>query len=169
MQVQRILCKTQAEAATVIDAFKKDPTAPNWNQLSRDHNQDRATFMRGGNLGFLRYGRYIERSRREGRSVRRQSGVDRQRRRSFVPSPVQEGELFGVIWRKGTVAPTHRDIAEVTTQIRDTLFKERLENARKKLIDDLRAKNVKDVNEPLLRTIDVSRADGTITPAQAPR
>lgn len=165
--VFRILCKTLAEAGTVIEAFKKDPSPRNFSDLARDHSQDHTTGMRGGNLGFVTP---------DGKSNEAGVTVDPAVAKAafsvkdgeLVPQPVPEADMYAVVWRKGTVAASHRNFEEVITQIRETIFKERLETARKKLIEDLRAKNVSEVNEPLLRTIDVSRADGAITPRKRP-
>lgn len=165
--VHRILCKTLAEAGTVIEAFKKEPTPKSFADLARDHSQDHASGMRGGNLGFVTP---------DGKSneagvvvdpavVKAAFGV---KDGELVPQPVPEAEMFAVVWRKGTVAASHRNFEEVVSQIRETIYKDKLEVARKKLIEDLREKNVKEVNEPLLRTIDVSRADGAITPRKRP-
>jgi peptidyl-prolyl cis-trans isomerase C len=167
VQVQRILCRSKAEAALVIDMFKKDPTAKAFTDLSRDHSQDKATYMRGGNLGFLAPdGTSTEAGVKVDAAIMKAAATVRDGQ--LVPVPIEEGDMWAVIWRKGTVSPSHHVIEEVTPQIRDTLFKEHVEAARKKLIEDLRAQNLKEVNEPLLRTIDVSRADGAITPRKRP-
>ena len=165
--VHRILCKTQAEAGTVIETFKKDPTPRAFAELAREHSQDHTTGMRGGNMGFITP---------DGKSNEAGVTVDPAvvkaafavKDGELVQQPVPEANMFAVVWRKGTVAATRRNFEEVVSQIRETMFKDKLETARKKLIDDLREKNVKEVNEPLLRTIDVSRADGAITPRKRP-
>jgi peptidyl-prolyl cis-trans isomerase C len=165
--IHRILCKTKAEAAMVLDAFKKDPSPHNFTDLAREHSQDKATFMRGGNLGFLAAdGTSNEAGLKADPSIVKAAAAVKDG--ELIQQPVAEGDMWAVVWRKGTVAPQHHTIEEVTPQIRDTLYKEHLEAARKKLVEDLRAQNVKDLNEPLLRTIDVSRADGAITPRKRP-
>ena len=165
--VYRILCKSLPEAGTVIETFKKDPSPRSFSDLARDHSQDHTTGMRGGNMGFITP---------DGKSNEAGVVVDPAVAKAafavkdgeLVQQPVPEGDMFAVIWRKGTVAASHRPFEEVISQIRETIYKDRVETARKKLIDDLRAKNVSEVNEPLLRTIDVSRADGAITPRKRP-
>lgn len=165
--VHRILCKTLAEAGVVIEAFKKDPTPRVFAELAREHSQDHTSGMRGGNLGF---------ATADGKSNEAGVVVDPAVMKAafavkdgeLVQQPVPEAGMFAVVWRKGTVAASHRNFEEVISQIRETMWKDKLETARKKLIEDLREKNVKEVNEPLLRTIDVSRADGAITPRKRP-
>lgn len=165
--VHRILCKTKPEAATVIDAFKKDPTPRTFTDLAREHSQDKTTNMRGGNLGFLTPDGVSNEAGLKVDPVVVKAALA-VKDGELVQEPISEGELFAVVWRKGTVPAAHRAFEEVITQIRETIYKDKIEAARKKLIEDLRAKNVKEVNEPLLRTIDVSRADGAITPRKRP-
>ena len=81
----------------------------------------------------------------------------------FVPVPIPEGEYFGIVWRRGTVAASHRTVEQVAAQIRDTLWKQRTEAAEKKLIDELRAKNVKEVNEGLLGIVELRPFDAGVS------
>lgn len=165
--VWRILCKTREEAVAVLAAAKKDSTVPTFQALARDHSLDKATLMRGGNLGFVT---------REGTSNEAGLSVDPAlvaaaasvKDGEFVPNPVEEKGNFAVVWHRGTVGATHRALHEVDGQIRDTLYRERLEETNKKLLDELRARDAKDVNEALLTAIDVSQSDGTVVPRRRP-
>src|SRR5262249_40513832 len=51
--VFRILCRTEDEARAVIAEAKQNGGVARWNELTRERSIDKATFMRGGNLGFL--------------------------------------------------------------------------------------------------------------------
>jgi len=51
--VYRILCRTREEAAEVLSAAKQSGNLTRWNELARERSVDRATALRGGNLGFL--------------------------------------------------------------------------------------------------------------------
>ena len=165
--VHRILCKTKQEAASVIEEFKKDPTPRTFILLARAHTQDQASIMRGGNLGFLAIdGSSNEAGVKVDPSV--VAAAMSVKDGELVQTPVPEGEMFGVVWRKGTIPASHRPFEEVSSQIRETLFKEKIETAKKAKIEELRGKYVSEVNEPLLRTIDVSRSDGAITPRKRP-
>jgi hypothetical protein len=57
------------------------------------------------------------------------------------------------------VPPSHRSLEDATPQIRTTLFRERTELAEKKLIDDLRAKHVKNVDYGLLGIVELPAVD----------
>ena len=65
----------------------------------------------------------------------------------LVPSPVSEGEYFAVVWRRGTIAATRRSIEDAGPQIRDAIWKTRVEDETDKLVASLRANKLHDLNE----------------------
>ncbi|MDF2693297.1 MAG: Foldase protein PrsA precursor [Labilithrix sp.] len=165
----RILCKTRGEAETVLALAKKDLTIPKYNDLARDHSIDKATNFRGGNLGFLAPD-----------GVSNEAGVKVDpvlvkaaatvKDGDLVPEPVAEGTGFAVVWRRTTVPATRRTLEDATAQIRATLYRERTEAQEKKLIDELRAKHVRDVNADLLKIIEIPPVDaGLSLPRSIPR
>jgi peptidyl-prolyl cis-trans isomerase C len=167
INVWRVLCRTRDEAAAVLDTVRKDPTVTAWNTLARDHSLDKATFMRGGNLGFLGPdGASNEAGLRVEPVVVKAAATVHDG--DFVPVPIPEGEYFAVVWRRGTVGASHRTVEQVAAQIRDTLWKQRTEAAEKKLIDDLRARDLHEVNEALLNGIEITATDGAIAPRRRP-
>jgi peptidyl-prolyl cis-trans isomerase C len=154
----RILCKTREEATTVLDAARRDSSIAKYNDLAREHSIDKATNMRGGNLGFVGPdGASNEAGVKVDPALVKaaQSVKDGE----LVPQPVAEGTAFAVVWRRGTVPPNRRSVDEASAQIRAALFRERTELAEKKLIDELRAKHVKEVNVGLLGLIELSPFD----------
>jgi peptidyl-prolyl cis-trans isomerase C len=154
----RILCKTREEAITVLETARREPTIAKYNDLARDHSIDKATNMRGGNLGFVGP---------DGASNEAGVKVDPALVKAaqavkdgeIVPQPVAEGSWFAVVWRRGTVPANKRTVEESSAQIRSALFRERTETNEKKLIDELRAKNVKEVNAGLLGIIELHPFD----------
>lgn len=154
----RILCKTKEEATTVLDAARREPSIAKYNDLARDHSIDKATNMRGGNLGFVGP---------DGASNEAGVKVDPALVKAaqtvkdgeLVPQPVPEGSWFAVVWRRGTVPANKRSVEDSAAQIRAALFRERTETNEKKLIDELRAKNVKEVNAGLLGIIELHPFD----------
>jgi peptidyl-prolyl cis-trans isomerase C len=167
VNVWRILCATRDEAQTVLDAAKKDPTFTTFTQLARAHSMDRATYMRGGNMGFA-----------GDDGVSNEPGVridpaivaaaKTVKDGELVPAPVQEGTSFAVVWRRGTMAGQHHTVDQVAQQIREVLWHQREEAAEKALTDKLRADKVKDENDILLGTFDIAVTDGTIKPRKRP-
>jgi len=160
-QLWRILCKTRDEAAEVIAEARKEPTPKEFGELARDHSIDKATDLRAGNLGFVTAdGTSNEPGLRVDPSVvRAAQGV---RDGDIVPTPVPEGDAFAVVWRRGTIAATKRSVDDAAAQIRDTLWKERVKSETDKLIASLRAAKVRDVNESLLDSIEISSGDGGV-------
>lgn len=152
INVWRILCKSRDEAATVLATAKREPTIAKYNDLAREHSIDKATNMRGGNLGFVGPdGTSNEAGLKVDPVVVKAAQTVKDG--EFVGQPIAEGENFAVVWRRGTVAPSKRTVEEASQQIRTTLFRERSEAAEKKLIDDLRAKYLHDVDTSLLGMI----------------
>lgn len=163
----RILVKDRAEADQVIALAKKDLTLTNWNSLTRDHSIDKANSMRGGNLGFLT----LDGSSSEvGTTIEPNVVAEATKVKDgeLVPSPVPEGVNFAIVWRRGTVGASHRTLAEVDAQIRDTLWKNHGDAEVKRVTDELRASQVKDFNPALLDTIDVTIGEGQIVPRKRP-
>jgi len=165
--VFRILCRTREEAVAVLDAAKKEPTVAKFTELARAHSLDKATQMRGGNLGFVA----LDGTSNEA-GLKVEPGIVKAASQvkdgELVAQPVDEAGGFAIVWRRGTVAATKQALPQVEGQIRDTIVKERIEQAEKKLTDELSAKNVKELNADLLNTIDVSPADGAIVPRRRP-
>lgn len=165
----RILVKTREDAQTVLDAAKREPTITKYNELARERSIDKATNLRGGNLGFVapdgtsnEAGLRIDPALLD--AARRVKDGD------FVPQPVAEGDAFAVVWRRTTVPPSKRTVEEAAAQIRTSLYRERIDAADKKLIDELRKGNVKSVDYGLLGFIELPPFDAGITiPKASPR
>jgi peptidyl-prolyl cis-trans isomerase C len=154
----RILCKTRDEAASVLDAAKRDLTVAKYNDLAREHSIDKATNLRGGNLGFVSPdGTSNEAGLKVDPAL--VTAVKAVKDGELVPEPVAEGSAFAVVWRRATVPPSRRTVEEASAQIRATIYRERIEGIDKKLIEDLRARKVKDVHYDKLSMIDLGAFD----------
>jgi len=166
-QIWRISCATREEAQSVIAQAKKDPTVPTWNKLARDHSLDKATYLRGGNVGFVTLeGQSNETGLKIEPAIARAASAVRDG--EIVADPVAEGSGFAVVWRRGTVGASHRSVAEVKDQIQWSILRQREEEEKKKLLAELRAKNLKEVNPEILTGIDVAPPDGVIVPRKRP-
>jgi peptidyl-prolyl cis-trans isomerase C len=160
IQIWRILCKTREEAQSVLDLVKKEPTPKVFGDLARDHSADKSSNLRGGNLGFVGPdGASSEPGWRVDLAVvRAAQGV---RDGELVAAPVQEGEYFSVVWRRGTIAASRHKVEEVAAQIRDTLWKARIKEETDKLVARLRAAKLRDLDTSPLdglapRSVDAS-------------
>jgi len=166
-QIWRISCATREEAQSVIAQAKKDPTVPTWNKLARDHSLDKATYLRGGNVGFVTLeGQSNETGLKIEPAIAKAASAVKDG--EIVPDPVAEGSGFAVVWRRGTVGASHRSVTEVKEQIQWSILRQREEDEKKKLLAELRAKNLKEVNPEILTGIDVAPPDGVIVPRKRP-
>jgi peptidyl-prolyl cis-trans isomerase C len=157
-RLSRILCATREEAQQVLDAAKADPTPKNFETLAREHSADKASYLRGGDLGFLTA---------EGTSTEPGLVVDpaivraaqRLRDGEIVPAPVAEGERFSVVWRRGTLASVQKTLRDpaVVDSIRRTIEDDRAKRETDALIADLRASKVRDVDASALEPLEWPR------------
>jgi peptidyl-prolyl cis-trans isomerase C len=154
-QIWRILCRTREDARAVLAAARADPSPKAFSDLARDHSQDKATFLRAGDLGFV-----AEDGSSNEPGVRVDPSVVRAARTvadgALVPQPVAEGDLFAVVWRRGTIAASKRTVDQVAPQIRDAVLKARVKDETDRLIADLRAARLRDENVALLGTLDLA-------------
>lgn len=166
-QIWRISCATKEEAQSVIAEAKKDPTIPKWNKLARDHSLDKATYLRGGNVGFVTLdGTSNETGLKIDPAVAKAASLVKDG--EIVSDPVAEGSGFAVVWRRGTVGASHRTVNDVKEQIQWAILRQREEDEKKKLLSELRTKNVKEFNPEILTGIEVAPPDGVIVPRKRP-
>jgi peptidyl-prolyl cis-trans isomerase C len=150
----RILVSSQADAQAVLDDVKKQPSIAHWTEVAREKSIDKGTYMNHGSLGFV-----SEDGASNEQGLRVDPGVvkaaETVKDGELVPQPVAEGQNFAVVWRRGTIGASHRTVEDAAAQIRQAIWQERVEAAQKKLIDDLRAKNLKEENAGLLDDVSV--------------
>ena len=159
----RIICATKDEAQTVLADAKKDSSLTHWNQLAREHSQDKSTAMRGGNLGFVGPDGVSSEAgfRADPALVKAAQGV---RDGELVAEPVAEGSGFSVVWRRGTVGASHRAFADVKEQIQALVYRQRVDAATKALLETLRKRDLSENNAELLDGIDVTLPDAIVVP-----
>jgi len=161
IHVSRILVATQAEAEAHLLALKKDLTVKAFTELAREKSLDKATNMRGGNLGFLGPdGASNEAGLKADPAlvVAAKAVKDGE----LCPKPVPEGTAFAVVWRRGTVPATKRSLDDAAPQIRDTLSRRKLEEAGKRHIEELKATYLKDRDDAPLSVFNVPIDDGPL-------
>lgn len=165
--VWRILVKTRVEGEALLAEVKKEPTPERWRAFARDKSLDKATHLRGGNLGFLTLdGNSNEPGVRVAPEVVKAAASVKDG--ELVARPVAEGENFAVVWRRGTLPPARQSVEDAAAQIRDTLFKKRMDDSEKQKTAELRASALRDMNEALVNTIEISLPDGGVVPRKRP-
>jgi peptidyl-prolyl cis-trans isomerase C len=159
--IYRILCLTREEAASVIVEAKRDTTLAHWNELARERSIDKATSLRGGNLGFLAAdGTSSEPSVRVDPALF--AAAARAKDGELVSEPVKEGYAFAVVWRRGTVPAMHHSIEEETTAIRQILVRKKLEDGTRALLKQLRADRNVQEQPHLIDLVDVDSSGAVL-------
>jgi peptidyl-prolyl cis-trans isomerase C len=165
--IWRILCAKREDALAVLDAAKANLTIDNFAKLARERSIDKATNMRAGNLGFVDAdGVSNEAGLKVDPAIAKAAAVVHDGQ--LVPQPVAEGSSWAVIWHKGTVPAAHRTPEEAAPQIREMIYRQRMDAAVSAMIEELRREHLTELNEGLLNGIEVSGADGDIVPRRRP-
>jgi peptidyl-prolyl cis-trans isomerase C len=164
--VFRILCRSRDEASGVLADAKQSGSLPRWNELARERSIDRATALRGGNLGFLAAdGSSSEPSVRVDPALF--AAASHVKDGEFVAEPVKEGDAFAVIWRRGSLPAVHRSVEDETVAIRQVLARKKLEEGSKELLEGLRAKHKVAEQPQLVDAIEID-ANGTVVQRKRP-
>jgi len=157
IQIWRILCATRDEAQTVLDLAATDAGPKGFTDLARDHSLDKATRLRGGNVGFVTEdGASNEPGLQVDPAV--VQAAETVHDGQLVPHPVPEGDAFAVVWRRGTLAASKRTVQDVTLQVREALWETRVKSETDALVARLRAENVRGLNEGALEGVEVEIA-----------
>jgi len=108
LRLFRIVVANEADALAIIKKLESAPDFEAWRNLAREKSLDRATFMRGGELGFVAA---------DGKSDFPELQIDpvlyaaaaRLKDGEISKMPVREGQQFAVIWRRGHVSALRGD------------------------------------------------------------
>jgi len=171
LRLFRILVGTEAEAQELIKKAHQIPDFDAWRNLAREKSLDKATGMRGGELGFVSA---------DGHSDRVELEVDpalyaaaaRAKDGELVKAPVPEKDKFAVVWRRGHVSASHASLSALSSVIRAQLRESRAQKSFEDLLSQLRAKYLKDVDTNPLEALEVPNTPGsqarTIAPSSKP-
>jgi peptidyl-prolyl cis-trans isomerase C len=164
--VFRILCATREQAVGVIGEAKALGGLQRWNDLARERSIDKATSLRGGNLGFLAPdGSSSEVSVKTDPALF--AAANRVKDGEIVPEPVEEGKAYAVIWRRGSTPPIRRTVEEEGGAIRQVLVRKKLEDATHALLTKLRDERKVEEFPQLIDMIEVD-AVGEVGPKKRP-
>jgi peptidyl-prolyl cis-trans isomerase C len=153
LRIYRILVATEAEALALIQKFRGSADFETWKNAAREKSLDRATNMRGGELGFVAA---------DGKSDRVELQVDsalfeaaaKLKDGEIGKLPIREGDKFAVVWRRGHTAELRANPATRAQAIRAHLRESRAAVAFNQLVSELKAKYVKDFNPNRLDGVD---------------
>ena len=151
VRVWRILTDDEALAKRILAESKGVDGIEHWSKFARESSLDTATRLRNGDLGFIHPdGNTDTPSLRVDPALF--AAADKLSDGELALEPIREGSHFAVIWRRGSMKPVNRTLAQETDSIRQVLERERLDHARAALLGSLRAKYLAASNEALLET-----------------
>jgi peptidyl-prolyl cis-trans isomerase C len=73
----------------------------------------------------------------------------------IVPEPVQEGNSWGVIWRRASMPAVHRTIEEESSAIRQVLTRKKMEDATRAMLKKLRSDRHVEESPQLIDIVEV--------------
>lgn len=162
----RILVATREDAAKVLEELKKDGSVKRWNDLARERSLDKATSMRGGNLGYVS----PDGKTTDAAIVADKALLDAAKKLKDAElgrEPVQEGDRWAVLWKRQTMKSVERALDQEAPGIRQTLARQRTEQKLEAILGGARKESVRDLNLELVDDIAVS-AQGDLAPAKRP-
>jgi peptidyl-prolyl cis-trans isomerase C len=166
VQIWRIQLAKREEAVALLADFKKDPTPKHWNELAREQSLDRATNLRGGNLGFVAPdGTTSEAGLKVEPSVL--AAVSKAKDGELLAAPEPDGDRWSVLWRRQSMKPVDRDLEQEAPLIKPILSHERGETRTRALIDKLREGHLTDLNPDVVDMLEIS-STGDLQPVRRP-
>jgi peptidyl-prolyl cis-trans isomerase C len=168
IKIWQIAVASREKAAELLDTIKngaefKDEAsfATAWDKLVQEHSIDRSTKMQKGNLGFVQP---------DGTTAQEDIRVPKEmfeaaakiKDGEIYPEPLQLGGYWIVLARRGSHMTPERPLSVEAPAIRQLLAREHVANRRKQLVDGLREKYVRDVNDKPIDQISVSDSDITV-------
>ncbi|WP_438042565.1 peptidylprolyl isomerase [Sorangium sp. So ce128] len=162
----RILVPTRGEAEAILAELKKDPSPQRFKEIAREKSLDKATSMRGGDLGFVASdGTTSEPGLKvDPGLLSAAAGV---KDAELVPEPVPEGDGFAVLWRRQSRKPVSRSLEQEAPSIRQILAHGKAEAQVKQLLDRLRVQDVSGHAPELVDLIDIT-STGDLQPKRRP-
>ncbi len=162
----RILVATREEAEVILAELKKDPSPQRFKDIAREKSLDKATSMRGGDLGFVTSdGTTTEPGLKVAPELL--EAIARVKDAELVPEPVPEGDRFAVLWRRQSRRPVSRSLEQEAPSIRQILAHGKAEAQLKQLLERLRAQDVSGHAPELVDLLDVT-STGDLQPLKRP-
>ncbi len=166
VQIWRIQVEKREEAVALLADLKKDASPKRWNELAREQSLDRATNLRGGNLGFVAPdGTTSEAGMKVDGALL--AAVATAKDAELLPEPVKDGERWSVLWRRQSMRAIDRELATEAALIRPILVHERGETRVRALVEKLREERVTEFSPDVVEMLEVS-ASGELQPVRRP-
>ncbi|WP_437735933.1 peptidyl-prolyl cis-trans isomerase [Sorangium sp. So ce1335] len=162
----RVLVATREEAEAILAELKKDPSPQRFKDIAREKSLDKATHLRGGDLGFVAPdGSTSEPGLKLAPELL--EAAARVKDGELVPEPVPEGDRFAVLWRRQSRRPVSRSLEQEAPSIRQILAHGKAEAQVKQLLERLRAQDVSGHAPELVDLVDIT-STGDLQPLRRP-
>jgi peptidyl-prolyl cis-trans isomerase C len=156
----------RGEAEEVLTEMKRDPSPKHWSAIARERSIDHATAFHGGDLGFVGPdGTTSEPGLKVSRAVL--DAAEKVKDGEMIPTPVQDGDHWTVIWRRQSLKPVNRPVELEAGSIKQMLLHMRAEAKLKETLTRLRKEHLTEHNAELLDLLDVTPG-GELTPVRRP-
>ena len=152
IRIWRILVNDEVLAKKIIAESQGAPGPAKWRSFARDNSIDTATKFRDGDLGFVRADGSTETPQLRVDPALF-AAVDKLADGQIAPEPLKVQAGIAVVWRRGSLPPITRTVAQETPTIRTLLTRQRLEKARQDLIAELRKQSLKALDPQLLELL----------------
>ncbi len=152
LRLSRILVATEGDARAVLAALQGTVTPARWTALARERSSDRATHLREGNLGFVRPDGQTDAPRVRVEPALYAAAL-KVKDGELVPQPVQEGQAWAVVWRRGSLPRVVRTLEQEGHTLRQLLARQQLEERVTALVATLRQEHLGPVDEALLERL----------------
>jgi peptidyl-prolyl cis-trans isomerase C len=162
----RIKVETREDALRVIEQVKADFSPKKWNEIAREKSLDKATSMRGGNLGFVEpNGTTSDPNLKIDAAL--VTAAEKVKDGELVPDPVADDSKWSVVWRRQSMKAVDRPLEMEASQIRTVLMRQRTDKRIADTVAELRKKSVSATNPDLLELLSVSGM-GEVSPVKRP-
>jgi peptidyl-prolyl cis-trans isomerase C len=159
LRLFRILMADEKSANELIQKLKNAPDFDTWRNMAREKSLDRATNMRGGELGFISA---------DGKSDIVELQVDPAlfaaaahiKDGELARKPIREGDKFAVLWRRGHLAAESANLTSVDAAIRLHLKESRVRADYDALLSQLRNQYVRDLKPERLEGVTFQSSPG---------
>jgi peptidyl-prolyl cis-trans isomerase C len=152
IRIWRILTEDKKLAASALTLGRKSDGVAKWRSFAREHSVDRATRMRGGDIGFVRPDGNTDVPRvRVPKTL--YEHAEKLQEGELLAEPIAEGKYFAAVWRRGSLPAESRDPESVILEIRALIAEQRLAEKRVQLLSRLRKEYVTEAAPDLLEQV----------------
>lgn len=171
LKIWQIVLRTREDADKVLGEIAADKdwnkdAVGKWEDLARKWSIDKSTSMKRGNLGFV-----TEDGATQDHQVRVNpalfAAADRLGDGEIAKEPVQDGDAWVIVSRRGTMRTPERSLESEAPTIRSMLARQKLTAELQAILEGLRRAHVTEMHPERLGDVNIDVA-GAVSPARRP-